>query len=56
MHPKDVFRDLPIPLLIRVIRHDEEKIETRKEGIREGDVLVGILVYIILRMSMTQND
>lgn len=48
MHSKDVFRDHPVPLLVDVVRHDEEKIESGEKGVGKSDVSMRILVNVVL--------
>lgn len=51
MHPQDVLRDEAVSLLVDVVGHDEEEIESREERVGEGDVLVGILVDVVLSVD-----
>jgi len=37
-----------IPFFVNIIGDNEEKIKTRKKGIRQGDILMGIFMDIIL--------
>ena len=48
MHSQDMLRDHPVSLLVRVVRHHEQQVETGQEGVRKRNVLVRILVHVIL--------
>ena len=48
MHSKNVFRDHPVPLLVDVVRHHEEKIESREKRVGKSDISMRILVNVVL--------
>ena len=48
VHTKNVVGDPTISFLFHIVCHNEEKIETREKGVREGDVLVRVFMDVIL--------
>lgn len=48
VHPEHVLRDHPVALLVHVVRHDEQQIESRQQRVGEGNVAVRVLVHIVL--------
>jgi hypothetical protein len=44
-----------IPLLVNIVGDNEEKIKTRKKGIGQCDILMGIFMDIILNGVRLQN-
>lgn len=55
MHPQHVLRDHSVTLLVRVVRDDEEQIESGQERVGQSDIAVGIFVNVVLRdISLTE--
>lgn len=48
MYAEDMIGDSTIAYLVNIICDDEQQIETREQGVGEGDVFVGILVDVVL--------
>lgn len=48
MHPQDVLRDHAITLLVRVVGDNKQQVETGQQRVWQGDVSVGVLVYVVL--------
>jgi hypothetical protein len=48
MHPENMLRDHSVPLLVDVVRYDEEEIESREKRIGKGDVSMRIFVDVVL--------
>lgn len=55
VHAKDVIRNHSVVFFIHVIRDNEEKIETRKKGIRKCNVLVRVFMDVILKKKDCQR-
>ena len=51
VHAEDVLGDLAVAEVVDIVGDDEEEIETREQGVGEGDVAVGVLVGVVLAVD-----
>jgi hypothetical protein len=52
VHPQNMFRDLSVSLLVRIIGDDKEQIETGQQRVGQSDISVRVFVDIVLMISL----